>query len=393
LKRVAVLGGGPAGAVAAERLAAAGLNTVIVDEKLAWEKPCGGGITYKAYQRYPFLIDNEAPKRFVKQTFLTDPKGGSAGLKLTHPVLIYSRLHLNGMLLSRAEKAGAQIEKERVLGIERRGLGWQVRTRAGKIDADYCVIATGARNSLRDVGTRWAAHDAMCALGYWAHSDQDHIDIQFFPQFEGYLWVFPRCGHLSVGICGKGEPSSSLRARLEEYMREREIPTKDATFYGHLIPSLEQPAWRANRVAGDGWMAVGDAAGFVDPVTGEGLYYAVRSGDLASQVILSDLATHAERAAAYREQLHADFIEDLTFASSLAKRFFCQSFLFGSVPARMIELIRRSPKIHEVVQDLFAGTQQYLDLKQRLLTSLNGTMLEVLRGRTLGTNEAGIGQA
>jgi len=82
--------------------------------------------------------------------------------------------------------------------------------------------------------------------------------------------VFPRCGHLSVGICGKGEPASSLRKRLERYLTERGIAWKGAAFYSHLLPSLSAASWEKNRVAGEGWMAVGDAAGLVDPVTGEG---------------------------------------------------------------------------------------------------------------------------
>ena len=68
MKTVAVLGGGPAGASAAERLARAGLNTIVFDEKLAWEKPCGGGLTYKAYEQYPFLIDNDTPKKLIHET-------------------------------------------------------------------------------------------------------------------------------------------------------------------------------------------------------------------------------------------------------------------------------------------------------------------------------------
>ena len=63
----------------------------------------------------------------------------------------------------------------------------------------------------------------MYALGYYVPASQDHIDIQFLPNLEGYIWVFPRCGHLSVGICGKGEPAQALRARLEAYMDERGI--------------------------------------------------------------------------------------------------------------------------------------------------------------------------
>ena len=77
MKTVAVLGGGPAGSFAAERLARAGLKTVVFDEKLAWEKPCGGGLTYKAYNTYPFLIENSTPKKIVTHTSLAAPKAGS----------------------------------------------------------------------------------------------------------------------------------------------------------------------------------------------------------------------------------------------------------------------------------------------------------------------------
>ncbi|MFN7543774.1 MAG: FAD-dependent monooxygenase, partial [Acidobacteriota bacterium] len=57
MKKVAILGGGPAGAMTAANLAGAGLETILLDEKLAWEKPCGGGVTYKAYEKYPFLFE------------------------------------------------------------------------------------------------------------------------------------------------------------------------------------------------------------------------------------------------------------------------------------------------------------------------------------------------
>src|SRR5437588_9343002 len=129
MKTVAVLGGGPAGASAAERLARAGLKTIVLDEKLAWEKPCGGGITYKAYSQYPYLIKNDTPKKLVTDTFLAAPKVGAFKMALTQPLVIYSRIDLNGMLLKRAQDAGAEIEKERVLGIDRTAAGWSVRTK------------------------------------------------------------------------------------------------------------------------------------------------------------------------------------------------------------------------------------------------------------------------
>jgi flavin-dependent dehydrogenase len=261
------------------------------------------------------------------------------------------------------------------MGIERREKGWNLRTRCGTAQADFCIVATGARNPLREVGTQWGVKDTMTALGYYGPSSQDHIDIQFLPRLEGYIWVFPRCGHLSVGICGKGEPAVVLRKRLEDYMVEKGICWKDASFYSHLLPSLETPSWKRNRVAGDGWMAVGDAAGLVDPITGEGLYYAIRSADLAAKALLSEISGLAGQA--YRRMLRRDFAADLEFGSRLAKRVFFGRFLFGSVPARMVQFTRSSPKFAGILQDLFAGTQPYLGLKNRLIENLNGSLLEI----------------
>jgi geranylgeranyl reductase family protein len=378
MKTVAVLGGGPAGSFAAERLAQAGLRTIIFDEKLAWEKPCGGGLTFKAYREYPHLIENTTPKKLIYETSLAAPNAGEVAMRLDNPLVIYARKDLNGMLLKRAEQAGAEIEKTRILGIERRDKGWRLETKSGTAEADFCVVATGARNSFRDMGTQWSATDTMSALGYYVPESRERVDIQFLPQLEGYIWVFPREGHLSVGICGKGQPAQALRARLETYMDEHGISRKDAAFYSHMLPSLEAPGWKENRIAGDRWIAVGDAAGLVDPITGEGLYYAMRSGDLASQAVLNDAHGFAEKAAAYRSMVSREFAVDLEFAAMLSKRVFLGNFMFRSVPARMIQFMRRSPRFRALMQDLFSGTQPYMELRSRLLRNLNGTLQEIL---------------
>jgi flavin-dependent dehydrogenase len=180
-----------------------------------------------------------------------------------------------------------------------------------------------------------------------------------------------------VGICGKGEPAQSLRARLERYMDAQGIGYKDAAFYSHMLPSLGSAGWKKNRVASDGWLAVGDAAGLVDPITGEGLYYAMRSADLASQVVLDEAQSPVGKARAYRELLRADFGEDLEFSATLAPSVYLGRFLFGAIPARLVQFAGRSPRFREVVQDLFAGTQPYIGLKRRLMGNLAGTLYEV----------------
>jgi flavin-dependent dehydrogenase len=129
-------------------------------------------------------------------------------------------------------------------------------------------------------------------------------------------------------------------------------------------------------------MAVGDAAGLVDPITGEGLYYAIRSGDLAARTIVEDACSPAGLPAAYRTLLRRDFAGDLEFGSRLAKRVFLGRFLLGSVPARMVQFTRRSPRFASIIQDLFSGKQPYQDLKRRLLRNLNGSLYDI--GMSLG---------
>lgn len=377
--KVAVLGGGPSGAFAAERLAAAGIRTIVFDEKLAWEKPCGGGLTWKAYSQYPFLTEGATPKKVITDSVLTAPGSPPARLKLDRPILIYSRYDLNAMLLDRAQAAGAQLERTRVLAADRTGRGWSIRTKNGTADADFCILAAGARNPLRNLGTELMPGDAMTALGYFVPGERDHIDVQFFSGLAGYIWIFPRCGHLSVGICGK-EPAASLRARLDRYMEEQGLSKAGATYYGHLLPSLESRAWKQNRIAGDGWMAVGDAAGLVDPITGEGLYYALRSADLAAQAMI---AKPAESADGYSRTLRRDISDDLEFASRLAHHFYHGRFLGGSVVSRMVQFTRLSPTFRSLMQDLFAGTQPYLGLRERVFGKLGKSLREIARNKLL----------
>ena len=124
-------------------------------------------------------------------------------------------------------------------------------------------------------------------------------------------------------------------------------------------------------------MAVGDAAGLVNPITGEKLYYAIRSGDLAAQSLLADAGGPAESMLRYRGLLRRDFAADLEFGSRLAKRVFLGRFLLGSVPSRMVQFTRRSPRFSAIMRDLFAGKQPYLGLKQRLLRNLNPSLYEI----------------
>jgi flavin-dependent dehydrogenase len=373
MHEIAIVGGGPSGALCGERLAAAGFQVVIYDEHLAWEKPCGGGLTHKALLAYPFLLDSPRPKKLVHTCELISKEGGRAVLKLDRPIVVYSRAVLNGLLLDRAAAAGCTLVQTRVTHLDTDGE--RVRLQAGgqEHSADFAVLAAGARNPLLPNNTPLRPEDLELTVGYFVPQSADSIKIKFLPKFEGYLWSFPRCDHLSVGICGRLAPAatSTMKAHLHRFMDEESIPVEGAQFYSHVLPSPSSHTLRQRRVVGRNWALVGDAAAWVDPLTGEGLHYALRSGHLLAES-LADGAPET-----YPDRVRREFAADFEFAVRVARRLFAGSFLGGAVTTRMIQFIRRSPTFCALMRDLFSGSQDYRTLKRRLWTSLLPTLAEI----------------
>ena len=201
---IAIVGGGPAGALAGALLAADGRNVLLFDEKLAWEKPCGGGLTHKALQRYPFLADAGSQSNPVEHCELISPSGQRVRFHMQYPVTIFSRLALNGLLLERAQRAGVDVRQERVTGISGTDRDWRLTTARGEYRAAYMILAAGARNSFR---ARFLApispDDLMVTAGYFIPGRCSLMQIQFLKGITGYIWVFPRLDHVSAGITGK----------------------------------------------------------------------------------------------------------------------------------------------------------------------------------------------
>src|SRR5258707_3352921 len=145
-KLIAIVGGGPAGAFAAAELARVGREVLRFDEKLAWEKPCGGGLTDKALSRWPFLRHAQVEHNRISHCELIAPSGRKVALQLDRPIAIFSRLELNGQLLDRARDAGAQILGERITKIDGAPGAWTLQSSSGIYNADFVVLAAGARS-------------------------------------------------------------------------------------------------------------------------------------------------------------------------------------------------------------------------------------------------------
>ncbi len=374
---IAIVGGGPSGALAAERLARGGKRVLLFDEKLAWEKPCGGGVTYKALERYPFLRESESQHNPVSQCELISPAGKRVRFHMQHPVAIFSRHTLNGLLLERARNAGVELRQEHVNRVSGGAGDWRLTTSNGEVRASQVILAAGARNAFRaQFASALEPDDVMVTAGYFVPFHSSLMQIQFLSGISGYIWVFPRTDHVSAGITARmGEiATAELRRKLEHWLGENRFQFEKGRFYSHILPALRSRSLECLRVCGEGWALIGDAAGLVDPITGEGLYYALRSADLCAQELLCG------RAQEYQAALEKEVLPELRLAARVSQRFYRGEVFGESVAERMVALTAQNENFRSLMSDLFAGIQGYHDLRTRLYRSLPALMAEGLAG-------------
>lgn len=374
---IAIIGGGPAGALAGELLAGGGKEVILFDEKLAWEKPCGGGLTHKALQQYPFLAEARSENNPVEHCELISPSGRRVRFRMRHPVAIFSRIALNGLLLDRARAARVDVRHERVTRIAGSPGDWRLITPQHEYQSSYLILAAGARNPFRSQFlSPVEPGDLMVTAGYFIPGHNSLMQIQFLKGITGYIWIFPRSDHVSAGIAGKmGEtPTAELRRMLESWLEQNGFHLAGASFFSHVLPSFRAQTFETLEVCGEGWAMVGDSAGLVDPITGEGLYYALRSAELCAGALLSG------RPDEYRAVLQEEVLTELKLAASVSQRFYNGQILGDSVLERMVSLTAHSASIRELMSDLFAGIQGYRGLRTRLYRILPSVMSEGLTG-------------
>lgn len=368
----AIVGGGPSGSFAAAELARSGFPVTLFEPKGAWEKPCGGGVTTKALERYSFLLDNPSwPSRTIDRIALVAPGGRRLEMPLDRPFRVYDRTRLNGLLLERARDSGATVVAESVSRFERTVTGWTVTTRSGEYEADVLVGADGAGSVVRrDLAGRFRPGDVALTVGYnappAASRSMSLVEIEFPAGLTGYVWAFPRTDHVNFGVINRlnERPAAELKSLLHDFMHRYyggPIP-EAAEFYGAKVPMLASGSWRDVRATGDAWALVGDAAGFVDPITGEGIYFAIRSAEL-----LAECFKEGTGLSGYDRAWFEDFGEDLEVASKYLDRFYRGTFLGAPVIDRAVGFSARHAGFRRVMARALGGEQSYLTLKRDLV--------------------------
>jgi flavin-dependent dehydrogenase len=357
------------------------MRVAILDGSHPREKPCGGGITGRALQLVRAALHPAAvPSVRIHAATFTHQSSAArvelSGDSLGYPPLVVAcRREFDEALLSAAIAAGAEHQPVRVTGVKSSATGWTIETRHGATEAEWIVGADGANSLVRRRVTRaFAREELSIATGYFiqGRSSRD-IVVSFEDEPAGYLWSFPRPDHLAVGICAQADQSSSsaLAAQVDRWIARNLVPGGSLERYSWPIPSLGEQALARERSAGPGWILIGDAAGLVDPITREGIYFALRSADIAADALIGGTRVEGEYVDRLRREIHGE----LARAARLKARFF-QPRVIGL----LVKTLGRSARIRGVMADVVAGRQPYEGLRRRLFRTLEWRLMAELFG-------------
>ena len=371
---VAVIGAGPAGSVAAYQLASAGLQVALIDQStFPRDKVCGDGVTGDGlkvlermglgewlcgFQTYDTLRMT-APDNNALDVFIPVPEGECFGRTIP-------RRTLDSTLVQSAEKAGARLmESARVEHVNQETDGLEIVTGRGAIKARMAILADGSNApTTTRMGLTNATPD-MVAVRQYATGDSgpaDRLEIHFQATIvPGYNWIFPLSeGRVNVGTCSTVAHTRSGKIELKSELRR--FMTDPGVSEGRLLKSeAVSPAkgavlrtrMEATRSHSDRTLVIGDAAGLVNPLSGEGIAPAMLSAEMAARQTLKAFEKgdfSANQLGSYTRSLRARFLNDHQVARSL-------SIVLRSPPLlnRVIRNLQRKPDLALLIALIFIG--------------------------------------
>jgi geranylgeranyl reductase family protein len=396
---VIVAGGGPAGAAAARALAAAGLDTLLVDRAaFPRNKPCGGGISARALTRLPWLASSLSGVEVHRISRLRLEAPGDAALDVESRapcVLLVRRVEFDHALVMAAEAAGARRADFDITQVESQPGAIVLKSRDGRrLRAPLVVAADGVHSVIAKrlgMNPRWPrtrlAIDMMeeTPIERLAASRPDVLWVAYAYQgLDGYAYVFPKTRHVNVGIgCLLSHFDAHVTA-APYALQERFVSTMvdrgwlsgrsdRRSFTPFLIP-VGGPLRRAwhGRV-----LFAGDAGGFVHAVTAEGIYYAMVTGELAAQAILATREAPEGAGRAYERLWRREI------GAELADAVLIQQYLFASHArvGRVVNGAAVAPAMTAAILAYVRGELPYSTLRRRMLVRFPLTVFRMARER------------
>ena len=322
-----VVGAGPSGCAAAYDLAIAGQSVLLVDKSdFPRLKACAGGLTIKAVKALRYSID-PVVREVVRRVRLEGEAGSTSVLKSREPICVMTvRAELDEYCLGKTIAVGACFKRiSPVRQIVRSCDDVHLLTAGESHRARFLVGADGASGQVRRLCAQGSWFSQGFALEVQTAGPKKAVDLTFdFGSVRnGYGWIFPKGDHLNVGVYSPSSAAGLTRSGLMSYVKHTvgtdSVDHVTGQYLGIGAGGFEagdlQPELR------DRVFLVGDAGGFVDPLTGEGIYGALLSGQAAASAILAETRDDGSAAEKFAGSL-AGYRQTLRFSSRAAAAFY-----------------------------------------------------------------------
>ncbi|MDP4282226.1 MAG: geranylgeranyl reductase family protein [Bacteroidota bacterium] len=359
---VIIAGAGPAGAVAAFMLASMGIRVLVIEKEIFPRyKVCGGGLTYRCLKELPVDISPVVESEINSIRFSLNFKDVFTCTSTEQLMVCTMRDRLDDYLISKAREAGAEVHfKEKITGIQLAGKT-EIITDKQVYHTRMVIGADGASSIIaRSAGLK---KDLMKGLAWEAEiypesgflKENSHtvfLDWGTFP--GGYGWVFPKKDHVSVGVGGPAILSQHMMPYYSKFIKYAGIEGNGIT---NSLRSWPIPVRQKKGIFHKGTIVVaGDAAGLSDPLTGEGICYAVMSGKIAAEACKNYLDGDPHALERYSEVINGKVMNELMEATRIKS-------LFNIVPGKIHRFVRDSDRAWRAMGKILRGERQYSDVK------------------------------
>jgi geranylgeranyl reductase len=330
-----VIGGGPAGSTAARVLAGNGIDTLLVERNFSSTKPCGGGIPSSAFNELE--IPEYPVRKFIDRITVVSPKGEKVDIRLDGgSIAIVERGDFDRALRAEAERSGARLLEAAFTRFENIGrtvvahLTLPHLSRFMTVEADYVVAADGVNSRVKTALNIKPSPSFLTLSGKIKGEDTDACEFWFGSSHapRSYSWVFPQKDGVSAGTAAFQR--TGMQGLWQQFLVRRGLQT-DGTLRGFRIPLWQGDLYNWGRI-----FFAGDAAGQVMPFTCEGIYYSMKSGEMAAMAILDGKTGDYKRL--WERKFYKRF--------SLMKRLWAY-FLRADSRAERIVQIHRRPEVQK----------------------------------------------
>lgn len=373
---VAIIGSGPSGASTAFYLAEKGISTVIIEkETLPRYKTCGGGFVFRGRKNMPFDISEVIEREYFEVDTYFGTKLHFKSKKEKPIITMIMRDAFDHLIVKKAQELGITLlEDHKLTGLNFDNEHIVLTTSQGEISAKFVIAADGVLSpTAKLAGWKEDTRKLIPALEYEVEvpkedfdrlSKEVRFDIDAAP--SGYGWSFPKKNHLSLGILTTKRSKINLKEYYANYLKKLGITTiVSESQHGFQIPV----APRTDGFFKNNVFLIGDAAGFAEPITAEGISNAILSGKYVAEALIESKLDADKADKLYTEKLNIKLLPELHSAMYLSKYFYTKN------PLRKILLKKYGQRFSDLMVDILSGDKPFpTNVKARMKAKIKELM-------------------